>query len=43
MAENSRNVEQAAKVADWESVELNLKSLEAGLDAVVQQLEELPP
>jgi len=43
IAENSRNLEHAAKMADWESVELDLKRLEAGLDDVAQQLEELPP
>jgi len=43
MAENSRNLEQAAKVADWKNVELNLKDLETGFDAVTQQLEDLPP
>jgi CheY-like chemotaxis protein len=40
MAENARNVEHAAKAADWDGVEVNLKRMETALDAVAQHLEE---
>lgn len=41
MAANARNVENAAKIDDWESVALNLKHMEIGLDAVAQQMGKL--
>lgn len=41
MAEYARDLEDAAKVGDWQRIELNLKRMESGLDAVARHLNEL--